>query len=241
MPVHAHKEEKPLGLLLLFLFCRVSHWVWSYLAASRHWWSFCLHWGYRFMWSYAWLLMLVLESDLQSWCLWRKGSYPLSYFSRPNPQLLNNYMHMAAAESPAGRCLLLPSWQRDSPLLPFHLEVIVCSSLTPPSPPTTGFRNALNLFQSSCPDYFKCLLHSVPNPYNNFSKRKDVQKEENKTHRTTLNSKAIRYYPLSIWVAINSRSHNDPHRPLRHLLDHSIFLSYQTFHKEKNFLLKTFF
>lgn len=125
----------------------------------------------------------------------------------------------------------LPSWQRDSPLLPLHLEVIAGYSLTPPSPPITASLS----FQSSCPCYFKCLLRSGPNPYNNFSKRKDVQKEENKTHRTTLNSKAIRNYPLSIWVAINSRSRNYPRRPLRHLLDHSIFLSYQTFHKEKKF------
>lgn len=127
----------------------------------------------------------------------------------------------------------LPSWQRDSRLLPLHLEVIVAYSLTPPSPPIPASLS----FQSSCPCYFKCLLHSGPNPYNNFSKRKDVQKEENETHRTTLNSKAIRNYPLSIWVAINSRSRNYPRRPLRHLLDHSIFLSYQTLHKEKSFLL----
>lgn len=134
---------------------------------------------------------------------------------------------MAGAESPSFLAERLPQ------LPPLHLEVIVAYSLTPPSPPIM----ASLLFQSPCPCYFKCLLHSGPNPYSNFSKRKDVQKEENKTHRTTLNSKAIRNYPLSIWVAINSRSRNYPRRPLRHLLDHSIFLSYQTFPKEKSFLL----
>lgn len=125
----------------------------------------------------------------------------------------------------------LPSWQRlPTPSTPPGSD---CGLFINPSlPPITASLS----FQSSCPCYFKCLLHCGPNPYNNFSKRKDVQKEENETHRTTLNSKAIRNYPLSIWVAINSRSRNYPRRPLRHLLDHSIFLSYQTLHKEKSFV-----
>lgn len=176
------------------------------------------------MWAWAWLSALVLESELRSWSFWRKCPTPLG------SQILNEHTH-------ARGCCWVPFLPGRETPDSFHSTwkwLRLAYSLTPPSPPITASLS----FQSSCPCYFKCLLHSGPNPYNNFSKRKDVQKEENETHRTTLNSKAIRNYPLSIWVAINFRSRNYPRRPLRHLLDHSIFLSYQTFHKEKSFLLE---